>query len=122
MEWYLKVLRQYVDFAGRARRKEYWMFTLVSVIISLMLGILDGARGTAIPGLLYGLAVLLPGLAVGVRRLHDTGRSAWWLLLCLIPLVGGIVVIVFVATDGERQSNAYGPDPKVFPDVAPVFS
>jgi uncharacterized membrane protein YhaH (DUF805 family) len=69
------VLRQYVDFAGRARRKEYWMFTLVSVIISLMFGILDGALGTAIPGLPYGLAVLLPGLAVGVRQLHDTGRT-----------------------------------------------
>lgn len=93
MEWYLKVLRQYVDFAGRARRKEYWMFTLISLIISIVLDIVDSVLGfgslglldSGPFGLLYGLAVLLPGLAVGVRRLHDTGRSGWWMLLALIP-------------------------------------
>ena len=122
MEWYLKVLRQYVDFAGRARRKEYWMFTLVSVIISVVLAILDNVLRIGILGLLYSLAVVLPSLAVGVRRLHDTGRSGWWLLISLIPLIGAIVLVVFFATDGERQQNAYGPDPKAVPGEFPVFS
>jgi uncharacterized membrane protein YhaH (DUF805 family) len=122
MEWYLKVLRQYVDFAGRARRKEYWMFTLVNVIIALVLAILDNVLTTGILGLVYSLAVLLPSLAVGVRRLHDTGRSGWWLLISLIPLIGAIVLVVFFATDGEPQPNAYGPDPKAVPGELPVLS
>ncbi|MBV8542453.1 MAG: DUF805 domain-containing protein [Pseudonocardiales bacterium] len=128
MEWYLKVLRQYADFAGRARRKEYWMFTLVNMVISVVLAIIDGVLNLNIGllnvgllGLLYSLAVLLPGLGVGVRRLHDTGRSGWWLLIGIIPLVGWIVLIVFLATDGERQPNAYGPDPKAVPGVAAVL-
>jgi uncharacterized membrane protein YhaH (DUF805 family) len=121
MEWYLKVLRQYVDFAGRARRKEYWMFTLVNVIIALVLAILDNVFTTGILGLVYSLAVLLPSLAVGVRRLHDTGRSGWWLLISLIPLIGAIVLVVFFATDGEPQPNAYGPDPKAVPGELPVL-
>jgi uncharacterized membrane protein YhaH (DUF805 family) len=127
MEWYLKVLRQYADFAGRARRKEYWMFTLVNVIISIVLAIIDNVLEISVLtvgvlGLLYSLAVLLPNLAVGVRRLHDTGRSGWWLLIGLIPLIGTIVLIVFFATDGERQPNTYGPDPKAVPGEAAVFS
>lgn len=117
MQWYLKVLRQYTDFNGRARRTEFWMFTLFNVIISVILLILDNVLGTSfggtgLLGLLYSLAVLLPGLAVGIRRLHDTGRSGWWLLIGLIPLIGVIVLIVFYATDGDRAPNAYGPDPK----------
>ena len=124
MQWYLKVLRQYADFIGRARRREYWMFTLVSFIISVVLTILDGMLGLennvgvfnfGLLSDLYGLAVLLPTLAVGVRRLHDTGRSGWWLLLGIIPVIGWIVLIVFFATDGQRQPNAYGPDPKAIP-------
>ena len=122
MEWYLKVLRQYADFAGRARRKEYWMFTLVNVIISVVLAILDNMLKIGLLGLLYSLAVFLPSLGVGVRRLHDTGRSGWWLLIGLIPLIGWIVLIVFLTTDGERQPNAYGPDPKAVPGEAAVFS
>ncbi len=121
MEWYLKVLRQYVDFAGRARRKEYWMFTLVNAIIAVVLAILDSALFGApfsVLSWLYGLAVLLPNVAVGVRRLHDTGRSGWWLLIGIIPLIGSIVLIVFLATDGEQQPNAYGPDPKTVPGEA----
>ena len=117
MQWYLKVLRQYTDFNGRARRTEYWMFTLFSVIISVVLAILDAvldtyAGGFGLLGVLYSLAVLLPSLAVGARRLHDTGRSAWWLLIGLIPLIGTIVLIVFFALDGYRGPNAHGPDPK----------
>jgi uncharacterized membrane protein YhaH (DUF805 family) len=127
MEWYLKVLRQYVDFAGRARRKEYWMFTLVNVIISIVLASIDSVLEISvltvgILGLIYSLTVLLPNLAVSVRRLHDTGRSGWWLLIGLIPLIGTIVLIVFFATEGELQPNAYGPDPKAVPGEAAVFS
>jgi uncharacterized membrane protein YhaH (DUF805 family) len=119
MQWYLKVLRQYVDFTGRARRTEYWMFILFSFIILIVLGVLDNLMGMAfVPGsygplgLIYILAVFLPSLGVGVRRLHDTGRSGWWMLLAPIPLVG-IVLIVFLAIEGVRGPNAYGPDPKV---------
>lgn len=120
MKWYLKVLRQYADFGGRARRAEYWMFTLVSVIISVVLAIVDAAisrtfAGLGVLGLIYWLAVLLPSLAVGARRLHDIGRSGWWQLLQLIPIIGAIVVIVFFATDGNRGTNAYGPDPQAAP-------
>jgi uncharacterized membrane protein YhaH (DUF805 family) len=119
MQWYMDVLRQYAVFTGRARRTEYWMFTLFSVIIALVLAVLDYALGlsfmpggTGLLGLLYSLAVLLPSLGVSIRRLHDTGRSGWWLLIALVPLVGGIVLIVFLATAGTVGSNSYGPDPK----------
>ena len=131
MNWYLKVLRQYVDFAGRARRKEYWMFTLVSSIISVVLAILDGVlhlddnNGLFTIGLLgglYSLAMFLPTWAVSIRRLHDTGRSGWWLLIGIIPLIGWIVLLVFWATDGDRQPNAYGSDPKAVPGEAAVFA
>jgi uncharacterized membrane protein YhaH (DUF805 family) len=115
MNWYLKVLRQYADFTGRARRMEYWMFVLVNTIIWVAILILDSVLRTSLPGLLYWLAILLPSLAVGVRRLHDTGRSGWWLLIGIIPLIGTIVLIVFFATDGERAPNVYGPDPKAIP-------
>lgn len=122
MKWYLKVLRQYADFTGRARRMEYWMFVLVNSIIGVVLLILDSVLRTGLPGLLYSLAVLLPSLAVGARRLHDTGRSGWWLLISIIPLIGTVVLIVFFATDGERAPNGYGPDPKADPAEAAVFS
>ncbi len=116
------MLRQYADFAGRARRarrKEYWMFTMISLVSSIVLAILDNVLGTVLLGLFYWVAVLVPGLAVVVRRLHDTGRSAWWLLIGLIPLIGAIV---FLATVGERQPNAYGRDPKSVPGEVPAFS
>jgi uncharacterized membrane protein YhaH (DUF805 family) len=122
MEWYLKVLRQYADFAGRARREEYWMFALVNVIILVVLAILDSVLKFGFLAVLYLLAVLLPSWAVSVRRLHDTGRSGWWHLIGIIPLIGGIVLIVFLATDGERQPNSYGPDPRAVPGEAAVFS
>jgi uncharacterized membrane protein YhaH (DUF805 family) len=119
MQWYLKVLRQYADFNGRARRTEYWMFVLISTVIGIVLAVLDNVLGltfmqgsTGVLGLLYSLAVLVPSLAVGARRLHDTGRSGWLLLIMLIPLVGAIVLIVFLATAGNVGSNSYGPDPK----------
>jgi len=119
MNWYLDVLKKYAVFSGRARRKEYWMFVLVNVIIAFVLGLIDGIVGVALGSdqsllsTLYILAILLPGLAVGVRRLHDTGRSAWWLLIALVPIIGPIVLLVFSVQDSQHGDNQYGPNPKV---------
>lgn len=119
MNWYFKCLKQYVDFSGRARRKEYWFFFLFNFIISFVLGLVDGMAGTADPeiglgliGGIYTLAVLLPGMAVSVRRLHDTGRSGWSLLFGLIPLVGAIILLVFYFQDSDAGPNEYGENPK----------
>ena len=113
MEWYLKVLKNYVGFQGRARRKEYWMFTLFSIIVSVILSIVETMIGlSAVLTTLYSLAVLLPSLAVAVRRLHDTGRSGWWLLISLIPFIGAIVLLVFVCED-SKENNRYGSNPKI---------
>lgn len=120
MNWYLKVLRNnYANFDGRARRTEYWMYTLVNFIIVLVLYLLAmGLRGNALGTLfltvyfLYTLAVIIPGLAVAARRLHDTGRSGWWQLIALVPLIGGIVLLVFLATEGHQGVNEFGGDPK----------
>jgi uncharacterized membrane protein YhaH (DUF805 family) len=129
MQWYAKVLRQYADFTGRARRTEFWMFTFVSAIIGIVLSLVDevvflgpGLSTTGWLGTIYSLAVLLPTLAVGARRLHDTGRSGWWLLLAIIPLIGAIVLIVFFALEGQRSTNSYGPDPKAVPAGYPAGS
>lgn len=119
MEWYLKVLKNYVGFSGRARRKEYWMFVLFNIIFAVVAMILDNVLGLAskeygygpIYGL-YALAVFLPGLAVSVRRLHDIGKSGWWLLIALIPIVGAIMLIIWDVREGERGDNRFGPDPK----------
>ena len=115
MQWYLEVLRRYAQFEGRAHRTEFWLFVLVNVAVSLALSILDRILGTDgdYGGLLqgvYGLAVLVPSLAVGARRLHDIGRSGWWQLL-LLTIVGIIVLIVWWAKEGEKVPNAHGPDP-----------
>ncbi len=113
MNWYLAVLKNYVGFSGRARRQEFWMFVLVNFIIGVVLGILGRIAGVFyVISYLYELAILLPSLAVGVRRLHDTGRTGWWLLIGLIPLVGWIVLLVFYCTAGDSGANKYGPDPK----------
>ena len=113
MEWYLKVLREYVGFSGRARRKEYWMFFLFNMIASLILSVVEYYAGlpSFLSGL-YSLAVLLPSLAVTFRRLHDTGRSGAWILIALIPLVGAIILLVFMCTDSQSDDNKYGPNPK----------
>ena len=115
MSWYLAVLKKYAVFAGRARRTEYWMFALVNFIISVVLQIIARASGSnvlTIISLVYALALLLPGLAVLVRRLHDIGKSGAWFWIVLIPLVGPIWLLVLMATAGERNANRYGPDPK----------
>ncbi|MGH3381178.1 MAG: DUF805 domain-containing protein [Actinoallomurus sp.] len=119
MNWYLAVLKNYANFDGRARRTEYWMFFLINLIIAVVLNVIGVAvKAAAFAGDIYALALLIPSIAVGVRRLHDTGRSGWWLLIGLIPLVGTIVLIVFLATEGQQGDNAYGPDPKQVPAAA----
>ncbi len=112
MNWYLGVLKKYTVFSGRAQRAEYWYFTLFNLIIILVLGFIDGLLGTApVLGGIYLLAVLLPAIAVCIRRLHDTDRSGWWLLLGLIPLAG-LVLLVFMVLDSTSGENQYGPNPK----------
>ena len=109
---YIEVLKKYAVFSGRSGRKEYWMFVLVNILISIVINVVEGiAGGPGFLGGLYSLAVLLPSLGVGIRRLHDTGRSAWWLLIGLIPILGAIALIVFLATGSEPGENRYGPEP-----------
>lgn len=119
MEWYLTALKNYVVFEGRARRKEYWMFTLFNLIIfAVLYALAQSASIFLVLYSLYGLAVFLPSLAVSVRRLHDTGRSGFWLFLAFIPIVGAIILIVFMALPGDQGDNAHGPDPKAVPVAA----
>lgn len=119
MKWYIKVIQNYVNFKGRARRTEYWMFALFNSIFMLSAvmfdNLLDIVFYDAVYGpiyFIYSLLVLLPSLAVAVRRLHDIGKSGWYLLLSLIPIVGQIWLIVLLAQDGEPSLNLYGPNPK----------
>lgn len=113
MNWYLKVMKDnYVNFNGRARRKEYWMFVLVYIGIAIASGVLDSMLGMGVIGGLIALAHLLPSIAVGVRRLHDIDRSGWWLLIGLIPLIGWVIAIYWACQDGETGPNRFGADPK----------
>lgn len=113
MQWYMKVLKNYVGFQGRARRKEYWMFFLFNFLFTMLLSIIEMMLGLGgILSGLYGLAVLLPTLAVSVRRLHDIGRTGWWMLLSIIPVIGLIVLLVFAVFDSQPGENKYGPNPK----------
>lgn len=117
MSTYIEVLKKYAVFSGRAPRKEYWMFVLINMIVSLLItlpavGILMATQiDLTFLANIYSLAVLCPGIAVGVRRLHDTNRSGWWMLLALIPFIGAIVLLVFLATAGTSGSNQFGEDP-----------
>jgi uncharacterized membrane protein YhaH (DUF805 family) len=114
VNWYLDVLKKYAVFSGRARRQEYWMFVLFNIIATIILEIVDFAIGTA-PWLtlLYFLGVLLPSLGVTIRRLHDTGRSGGWIFISLVPLVGSIILLVFLVSEGGQEPNNYGPNPKL---------
>ncbi|WP_203292496.1 DUF805 domain-containing protein [Maricaulis parjimensis] len=102
----------YVNFQGRARRSEYWFWILFTFLLGVVAGIIDGIIGTYLLGGLATLATILPSIAMGVRRLHDTGRSGFWMFIALIPLVGAIVLIIFYVGDSESGSNKYGPNPK----------
>ena len=123
MNWYLKVLSQYADFSGRARRKEYWMFALFCIIFLVVAAILDNLLGLTfkIPGqslpygwlyVAYGLFTIVPSLAVFVRRLHDIGKSGWYWFLGFIPLIGAIILLIWCCTDSQVGENKWGENPK----------
>jgi uncharacterized membrane protein YhaH (DUF805 family) len=112
MKYYIEVLKKYAVFQGRARRAEYWYFVLFNIIASLLLGLVDGLLGTGFIGFLYYILVFLPSLAVQVRRLHDVGKSGWWILIGLIPLIGWIWLLVLLVKDSDAGENKYGPNPK----------
>ena len=105
MNYYLKVLQNYANFNGRARRSEYWYFVLFNMIISFGIGFLGGMLELPILGTIYSLGVLIPSIAVGVRRMHDVGKSGWFVL---IPIYN----LILALTEGEVGDNEYGPDPK----------
>jgi uncharacterized membrane protein YhaH (DUF805 family) len=128
MEWYMMVWRKYAEFNGRARRREYWMFALVNMVIILAVeavsfGMLTATKSSAFGFLLgglmilYCLAVLIPSLSVAVRRLHDIGMSGWLLLICLVPGIGGLVLLVLFLLDSNPGPNQYGPNPKALPQM-----
>ena len=119
MNWYLKCWKQYADFSGRARRKEYWIFSLINYIIIFFLYILqivmiESTLWLIFPIIffLYAVAVFLPGLAVKIRRLHDIGKSGWWYLIYLIPIIGAIWLTVLMCLDSEPGENQWGENPK----------
>lgn len=118
MNYYIGAFKKYVTFAGRAQRQEFWMFELFNFIAYIILYVIGNALGTTILGTLYGLAVLLPSLAIGARRLHDRDMSGWFLLIGLIPVVGLIVLIVIFCMDGTPGDNRFGPNPKLVPAAA----
>jgi uncharacterized membrane protein YhaH (DUF805 family) len=118
MQWFIKVIKNF-SFRGRARRKEYWMFTLFVVVIAIVLEFADTALGTYLGSPDLGLLTLsffvliaVQAIAVSVRRLHDTGRTAWWLLIQFVPYLGTIVWLVFAILPGQDGENRFGPDPK----------
>jgi uncharacterized membrane protein YhaH (DUF805 family) len=118
LSWYLEALKKYAVFGGRSRRKEYWYFLLFNIIVAIVLAWIDALLGTfsssgiGVLSGIYGLAILIPSLAVTVRRLHDIDRSGWWILINLFPLIGSIVLLVFAVSEGTPGNNQYGPNPK----------
>jgi len=124
MKYYLEVLKKYATFSGRARRSEYWYFVLFNFIFMIVAMGLDNLLGTTVSVLPYGyfyfalaLAVLIPGLAVFVRRMHDIGKSGWWYFIAFIPLVGAIWLLVLCCTEGVSGDNEYGADPKLEAEI-----
>ena len=118
LQWYIDVLKKYVVFDGRAGRPEFWWFALCNAIVYAVLyiigGIVIGSSGVAL-AYLYDLAVLLPSIGVGIRRLHDTDKSGWWLLLSFVPVVGWIILIVFYASTGSAGPNRFGSEAQAAP-------
>ena len=112
MHWFLDpVKNHYFDFEGRATRKQYWMFVLMYIIISIIVELIDVALGLGFLGAILSLVLLAPSLGIAARRLHDIGRSGWWQLIGLIPIIGWIIMIVWLVTD-SAPDNQYGPNPK----------
>jgi uncharacterized membrane protein YhaH (DUF805 family) len=123
MNYYMDVLKKYAVFNGRAGRAEYWYFVLFNFIVTIVINIVGYLllRGNGnVLGALYGLAVFIPSLAVFVRRLHDTDRSGWWILIGLIPIIGTIWLIVLLILEGTPGDNRYGPNPKGAANVSPI--
>ncbi len=124
MKWFIKCIKQYADFKGRARRKEYWMFTLFYLLFLLPLALLVGIEiGLEIEVpiftilfVLFIFALIVPTYAVTVRRLHDTGRSGWWILINFIPYIGGIWLFVLTCLDSKPGTNKWGDNPKEIND------
>lgn len=118
MSWFIHVMKNTFNFSGRARRKEYWMFALMTFVISFVLTMIDIFAGlefapeVGVLSTIFGLIILIPSLSVTVRRLHDTGRSGAWILIGLIPLIGWIVMLVFMVLDSQPETNRFGPNPK----------
>lgn len=111
MNYFFQALKQFADFKGRARRKEYWMFYLFYVIFYIGLSIVDMVLGTFILTLIFAIALLIPSISIAARRLHDTGRTGWWQLILFVPLIGVIVMLIFLIQD-SHDDNQYGPNPK----------
>lgn len=122
MSWFVTALQNYAVFSGRARRSEYWYFALfylifyaIGAMLDVMTGTFDKAAGIGLSTGILTLAFLIPSLSVTVRRLHDTGRSGWWFFIAFIPVVGAIVLLVFLAQDSEAGANRFGANPKAGP-------
>jgi len=120
MNWYVKCIRQFADFNGRARRSEYWFFSLFSFLFVVLAMAIDLVAGLTIDHQFFGITYILyvlfafvPGLAVTVRRLHDVGKSGWFYLIVLIPIIGAIWLLVLLFTDSEAGENKWGPNPKL---------
>jgi uncharacterized membrane protein YhaH (DUF805 family) len=112
MHWYTDVLKKYAVFGGRASRQEFWMFVLFNFIVQVIISGIDAFITGGIIAAIYTLAVLLPAIGVSIRRLHDTDRSGWWLLLSFVPFIGIIVLIIFYVLDSTPGSNRFGDNPK----------
>ena len=113
MNWYLEAFKNYANFNGRARRKALWMFILLHMIVyALPVGIDVSIGSIGVLSGIYSLAALIPSISVQVRRLHDVGRSGWWLLISFVPVVGAIVLLVFFLQDSAPGENQYGENPK----------
>ncbi len=111
INYFLDPLKKYADFTGRASKTEYWMFILFYTVIYIVLIAIDYATGMGVLSLIFSLALLLPSISVATRRLHDIDRSGWWQLIVLIPLIGIIVILVFMAQDSDPEANQYGEKP-----------
>lgn len=112
MEWYLGCFKKYADFKGRARRKEYWMFVLFNIIAAVVVAIVGALIKFPVLAGIYSLAIIVPSIAVGVRRLHDIGKSGFWYFIAFVPVIGGIWMLVYMCMDSQPGENAYGPNPK----------
>lgn len=112
MEYFLGAFQKYAVFSGRARRKEYWMYTLFCMIAAIIVGVIDGLLNLGFLSVIFSLGVFIPSLAIMVRRLHDVGKSGWWYFISLIPLAGPIWLLVLLCSDSQTGANQYGDSPK----------